>query len=245
MHLYQNRKIQVAAAATLLLAAAGWGAVFFLSPTRGDRALNPAGTPSTGFTFFDIGSQTLFSEGLRKSIEDKLGSGVAETRGTIDLRPQDGAFLETHFSEIFGLHQALNDPGGARIEHDITRLTHRYALKKNTPFYYVELVFSNDSKKPLYFRIKAKKEGAGIIDEIKAKYGAPRKIESATGAGATLFWKNGPELLLVSQMKDRFDQPEFHLMIYFTDALHTLVSTEREMRKQREEIREKSVRRAF
>lgn len=242
---FKNIKLQI----TIGVAAVILGAVvLFLvlsSPEEKKMPLPPVQSRQSGFTFFGVGETTVISDNIKKALKDRLGSGVLEKRGTIDLRAGDQGFLSTHFPEIYTLHTKLNDSAGARIEHNIIKLTYRYALKKDTPFFYVELVFSNDSKRPLFFRIKAKKEAAGIIDEIEKKYGKPREIPDTGGNNYALSWEKDNDLFIIFKNSDRFGDPEFLFMIYFSQNIKELVATETRERIQREEIRKKAVRKAF
>ena len=247
MRMIKNRKVQISAAAAgiLLLILA-----FLIFPesdkdeTESEPRISAEKHPE-GFTFFDLGAHTVFTKDIRKNLKDKLGSDVLETKGTIDLTTNFSGFLESYFPELYQLHMKLTDKTGARVEHNIIKLTYRYALKKNTPFFYIELVFSNYSKRPLFFRINAKKEAAGIIDEIRKKYGEPKKTEIPEGIGTALYWQRNNDVFVISKKKDRFGYPEFHLMIYFVDNIRTLISIEENERKQREDERKKAVRKAF
>ena len=178
-------------------------------------------------------------------MEEKLGSDVLETKSTIDLTTNSRGFLKSYLPEIYRLNMKLNDETGARVEHNIIKLTYRYALKKNTPFFYVELVFSNASKRPLYFKINAKKEAAGIINEIREKYGEPQTIELPGAKGTVFQWQRDNDVFVISKKKDRLGDPEFHLMIYFVENIKDLVRLEERERKKREEVRKKAVRKAF
>ena len=124
-----------------------------------------------GFTFFDIGADSIYNKSMRDRLDDKLGTSVVETRGLIDLTIKYQKFFEKSFPQLYRLHLQLNDTSGARVEHNIIKLTFRYAQRQNSPFYYVELIFSEYTRNPVFFRIKTKKEGADIVDTIKTKYG--------------------------------------------------------------------------
>lgn len=242
--LFRSRKFQASAAGAVLVL--GIVLIVLLLKNNGTSPPNrPAPHPSDGFTFFDIGANTVYTDDLRQHLVEILGSDVLETRGTMDLTTHYREFLETHFPDLYQLHQALTDITGARVEHDILQLTFRYALRKNTPFSYVELVFSGETKHPLYFRISAKKEASGIIDELRKKYGDPNPIEDPGGKSSSLWWKRKREVFIVTTKPDRFGFPEFHLMIYFTEGIEKLVAAEETERREREDRRKKALREAF
>ena len=239
-----NKKVTISIALAVIVI----GAVLLsmaLSPSEKQTPLPTKKTETDGFSFFNVGAETVYSDAIRKALDERLGSGVLENRGTMDLRPGDGNYLKAHNPDIYRYHKQLNDQAGARIEHDIIKLTYRYALKKNTPFFYVELVFSNYSKLPLFFRIKAKKEGAGIIDEIRKKYGKPEEIVDPAGMNPTLSWQKGDDVFIIFQNKDRLGDPEFLLMMYFKRNIKSLIAIEEQERIKAEEARKKSVRKAF
>ncbi len=232
-------------AIALALLGIGLLSMLLFSSEKKNPRLPPADAPEAGFTFFNVGAETVLSDDIRKALKDRLGASVLEKRGTIDLRAGDGDFLRVHNPEIHRFHAELNDEAGARVEHDIIKLTYRYALKKNTPFFYVALVFSGYSEEPLFFRIKAKKEGADIIDEIRKKYGKPKEISGSAGTKPTLSWRQGDDVFIIFQNKDRFGDPEFLLMVYFNKNIKELIAIEKQKRAKAEEARKKSVRKAF
>jgi len=242
--LNHKKKITIAIALAVIVIGTVLLSMALFSSDKQTR-LPSADAEPRGFSFFNVGAMTAFSDDVRATLDDRLGSGVLETRGTIDLRAGNRDFLKQHNPEIYRFHSQLNDKAGARVEHDIIKLTYRYALKKNTPFFYVELVFSNASKLPLFFRIKAKKEGADIIDEIREKYGKPEEITASADMNPTLSWQQGDDVFIIFQNRDRFGDPEFLLMIYFKKNIKELIDMEEKERIKTEKERKKSVRKAF
>ena len=113
-----------------------------------------------------------------------------------------------------------------RVEHDTTKLVYRYARKQNTPFTYVELFFSDDSRKPLLFRITAGPEGAAIVDTILKKYGPPQEFEWGQREGRTLFWEKGRDVFAVSSFRNHLDDLEYLFCIYFVDNLEEMLRVE-------------------
>ena len=246
MLLIKNRKVQISAAAVLLCLILVF--IIIIAQDNDETSRSQAiitEKQEAGFTFFDMGGYTPYTDNLREELQQMLGSDVLETKSTIDLTTNYIGFLKSYFPEIHRLNMKLNDKTGARVEHNVIKLTYRYALKKNTPFFYIELVFSNYSKKPLYFKINAKKEAVDIIDEIREKYGEPQKIEISETRGTAFKWERNNDVFVISKKKDRFGFPEFHLMIYFIENIKELISIEDKERTQREEIRKKAVRKAF
>ena len=244
MRILKNKKyLLLIVSGIILVLAAG---IFLLLDNHEEEItpVTPSGPPS-GFTFFDIGANTRFTKEIRESLEAQLGSDVLETNTIIDLSVNYNGFLKKFFPNIHRLNVKLIDSSGARIEHNTIKLTYRYALRKNTPFYYVELVFSNYVKLPLYFMIKSKKEGAEIIDAFNTKYGEANKIDWAGEKGSALYWKENNDILLVSKLKDRFGLPEYHITMYFVENINQLISLEDKVKTEREASKKKAGKTAF
>ena len=113
------------------------------------------------------------------------------------------------------------------------------------PFKYVELIFSNYTQKPLLFKISSIKEGAFIIDTIRAKHGEPKTINWEQEEGRSLYWEKNKSFLIISILKDRYGDPEYHTAIYFTPNIEALLSKEEQEFKRREEEIKKKGKTAF
>ena len=187
------------------------------------------------FTFFDLGSNTRFSNAVRSALSDRLGSDAIAYRGQIDLSVNSPEFLHTFFPELHALNLALNYPPRERIEHNTIKLMYRYAQKMGVPFTYVEMVFSGYSQRPLYFSITVSHDGANIIDALYQKYGPPEEIQGLNSPLKASFWRKNNDLLLVSVKSDRYGNPEYHIMIYYVNSLEELLNIEKEEARQRED----------
>lgn len=204
-----------------------------------------ADTEPEGFTFLNLGENTKFSNEARGSLRGQLGSDAIEKKTPLDLSINYKGFLKKHLPSLYELNQKLNSPVGERIEHNTIKLTYRYARKKKVPFEYVELVFSNYTKKPLLFYIKSKKEGAGIVDVITKKYGEAKTIIWEMEKGKSLYWTKNRSVLLISIKNDRFGNPEYHTTIYYVPSIENLLLREWQEAKQREEEIKKTGKTAF
>lgn len=196
--------------------------------------------PIQGFTFFDLGANSKYSRSLRNSLGDKLGSDAISQKNTIDLSIHDKGFLEKWFPGLADLNRQLNWPAGQRVEHDTTKLMYRYARMKNTPFIYVELFFSDDTLKPLLFRIVAGPDGDAILETIRKKYGPPKEFQWEQKEGRTQYWEDGDTVFIVSSYKTRWDTPEYLFCIYYVDNLKEMLTAE----KARREAEDARIRRA-
>ena len=141
-----------------------------------ETATTSAAVMPESFTFFDLGINSRLDEKTREELGNELGRDAIERRSILDLEINYKRFLQTYFPQLNELNLDLNFPPRERVEHNTVKLMYRYALKKNVPFDYVELVFSNYTQAPLLFRINFRQDDAGILDTLKSKYGQPRVI---------------------------------------------------------------------
>jgi hypothetical protein len=202
----------------------------------------PAAVDPEGFSFMGLGADSRYDKGVRRRLEADLGSDAIATRTTIDLSLHYIGFLKAFFPSLDALNRRLNDAAGARVEHDTVRLMYRYPPR---PFRYVELVFSGDSGKPLYFKITTYKEGSAIIDTFAEKYGEPERDEWQAKGGVSLSWRNDNDVLVASQTVDRFGDPQYQIMIVFVDNLERLLESEARQLREEAEQRRRSGQSAF
>jgi hypothetical protein len=203
----------------------------------------PADTES--FTFFDIGRATKFSEKVRDELEQKLGRDAIQRRNILDLEINYRGFLKKYFPQLDELNRQLNFPPRERVDHNTVKLMYRYAQKQNVPFDYVELVFSNYTKKPIFFKIHFKKDEANIIETLKKKYGNPKIIDWKEKNGQSMSWEKDDDILIVSLVPDQFGNHEYQIVIYYVDNLKQLIETERAEKEEREQQRAKTGEKAF
>ena len=192
--------------------------------------------PLKGFTFFDLGADSKYSRSVRDELDAKLGSDSISQNNTIDLSIHEQGFLEKWFPALAELNGRLNGSPGQRVEHNTTKLMFRYARAKNTPFLYVELFFSDDTLKPLLFRITAGPDGNAILETIRKKYGHPKEFQWGQKEGRTQYWEDGDNVFIVSSYKNRRGAPEYLFCIYYVDNLKKML-TEEEARKKAEDAR--------
>ena len=104
---FKNRKLQISIGAAVLLMASV--ALFLLLSDSGKKEVPRVAVPSRhpGFTFFGVGEKTVFSESIENAFKDRLGSGVLEEKGTIDLRTGHQGFLSRHFPAVSYTHLTL------------------------------------------------------------------------------------------------------------------------------------------
>ena len=197
------------------------------------------------FTFFDVGENTLFSKVLRKDLGDKLGSEAIEYRSIIDLEINFKGFLERYFPDLNALNRRLNYPAGERVEHNTVKLMYRYAQKKDVPFHYIELLFSNYTHKPLFIKIASKKDMSEILDSIQKKYGQPVTIDWQKDSGRSMHWINKRDILIASVAPNRRGDLVYHITIYYVENLEELLNTEEKERRLREEKRKQAGKTAF
>ncbi|MFK5951510.1 MAG: hypothetical protein QM498_00515 [Desulfobacterium sp.] len=169
---------------------------------------------------------TPFSHALRKSLYDILGDDAISTSNTIDLQINTDGFLSRYYPKLQGLNDSLNTPAGERVEHDTTKLTYRYVVKKNLPFDYVELLFSHYSRMPMVIRVFFEKDRLDVLSSLKNKYGAPKEISWKQKHGKSLCWEKNGDILFYSYVPNQFGIPEYQVTIYFTRHLEAMLERE-------------------
>ena len=200
---------------------------------------------SESFTFFELGRGSRFSDSVRKNLNRQLGNDAIAKRSLLDLEINYYGFLQEYFPALNTLNIQLNPPTRARVDHNILKLMYRYARKKNLPFDYVELIFSNYSQLPLVFKINFKEDEANVVKTLKTKYGEPQLIDWKNKSGQSMFWQKNNDVLIVSLVPDQFGNPEYQIRIFFVENIQALLEKEAAEKEQQELRREKSVKRAF
>lgn len=205
----------------------------------------PGAEEQEGFTFFDVGPASRYSEALRERLSERLGPGAIETRSLINLEVVRDGLLQRHFPKLAELNARLNHPPGERVDHDTYKLMYRYAgSQRNLPFDLVEIVFSGHSRKPLYISIRSRKEISEVLDSVEQKYGPPRQVETRGSDTRAMYWRDGGDLFLAAFVPTRRGE-EVRIMIYYVDHLRQLAEREEEQRRQEEERRSRAGKRAF
>jgi hypothetical protein len=248
MRLIKNRWFQGAAAGVLCIIAV----ILFLwisSDSYRKSAAPPAGSDVVAgpesFTFFDLTARSPFSDTLRSTLKEKLGPDAYETRTVIDLELHEKGFLAENFPDLDALNRRLNYLPGERVEHNTVQLTYRYARHENTPFEFVRILFAGPAGPPLFIKIQAKREGAGVLESIRAKYGPPGTRQWADGSGKSYFWEQKGDLLIISETKNRIGVPTYAFGFYFINNIKALLEKEQAARLQRREDTEKTGQTAF
>ena len=205
----------------------------------------PLTTKPESFTFFDLGTNTELTERIREDLGDRLGRDAIERRSILNLDTNYEGFIRKYLPQINELNQMLNFPPGERVEHNTVKLMYRYARKKNAPFDYVELVFSEYTQTPLVFKINFKKDETGIIDTLKTKYGPPQTIDWQEENGQSLIWQKNTDLMMASLVPDQFGRHGYQIVIYFARNLKKLIEIEKNEKIKKERQRAKSGKTAF
>ncbi len=210
-----------------------------------DDSTAPAAVMPESFTFFDLGINSRLNKKVRQELGNKLGRDAIEHRSIMDLEINYKGFLQNYFPGLNELNQQLNFPPGERVEHNTVKLMYRYALKKNVPFNYVELVFSNFTKIPLVFKINFQVDEAGIIKTLESKFGQPQVDSWKEENGKSMYWRKNADFLIASQAPDQFGHPKYQIVIYFVKNLEQLIATEKGKRKEKTRERTQSGETAF
>ncbi|MFZ7125845.1 MAG: hypothetical protein ACOWWM_06790 [Desulfobacterales bacterium] len=230
-----------------LTALAAGGFVIWRS---GSGPPEPIRTPGTGdsddgFTFFDIDAKTPLSDQLRDALKRRLGSDAIAYRMPFNIEFNRRAFLKEHFPNLFEVNSELNAPFGERREHDTVSLTYRRAQRMQVPFNYVELVFSNATRLPLFFKIEPAGVGPQLLDTLKEKYGDPQTIRQNEANAWTHWWEADSDYLIVTVEPDRFGDPRYRFFIIFTRNIEELIASEKTAGEQIRSQRRKAGESAF
>lgn len=205
----------------------------------------PSAAAGEGFTFFELGAHSRYSEAIRRRLRDQLGNEAITQRSIVDLETNAPGFLSVHLPEIDALNRRLNDPPGERVDHDVVKLMYRYARQRNVPFDHVELIFSGFSQLPILFHIRFKADEAGTVEALRRRHGEPRVVDWGTGAGQSLVWRHEADLLVVSRVPDRLGEIGHRITFYFTANIEQMLRAEQEQREQRAIERRKTGKTAF
>jgi len=205
----------------------------------------PATVKSESFTFFELGTNTKLTDQIREDLGNRLGRDAIEHRSILDLDTNYAGFITKYLPKIDELNRKINFPPGERVEHNIVKLMYRYAKRKNTPFDYVALVFSEYTKTPLLIKINFKIDETGIVETLKTKYGSPQVIEWKEENGKSMVWRKNSDVLLVSLVPDQFGRHGYQIVIYFVQNLKQLIEIEKNETKKGEQQRATSGKTAF
>jgi hypothetical protein len=205
----------------------------------------PSPENSDSFTFFDIGENTIISGKVREGLNKILGDDAIEPRNIIDLEINYEGFLKEYFEDLDKLNKKLNSPLGERVEHNTVKLMYRYMQNKNDSFEYVELVYSEYTRRPVLIKIHFKNDGVNTIETLKQKYGAPESIKWGGETSKSLYWKKNNDLLILSFVPDQFGRPKCQIIIYFKNALEKLLKDEQKEKEKTRRERTNSGKTAF
>jgi hypothetical protein len=122
---------------------------------------------------------------------------------------------------------------------------YRWATRKALPFSYVELLFSQDSRKLLYVKIESARNISNIIDSLSEKYGPPKMIQLDSGRGETRYWEKNRDVFLVAKLFRRNRRPLYRMMIYYADNLEEYILGQEKLRQMIEEKQQREGRSAF
>ena len=180
-----------------------------------------------GFTFFDIGKEIPIDTSRRNSLEKILGDAAVERRGIVNLEMNHKTFLQDHFPDLDSMNRQLNSEIGLRVKHRIVRLMYRYAKAKGLPYDLVEIIFSEETSRPLLIRLQFKTGETEALKALEKKYGRPRILEWGRDNAKTRVWQNEGDYLFYSVVPKRGNKVEYWIAIYFTAAIEALIQSEK------------------
>jgi len=176
------------------------------------------------FQFMNIGANTVMDSEVRDRLKAVLGSDAIDRNSTINLELKNTEFLKTYYPDLATLNRRLNINDVVRKEYPATKLTFRNTRQRNTVFDYVEFVYEHASGCPLLVKMIAKNEIPELIETVKDKYGPPQKIPISEGKSWSLSWHKDKDVFVIARMIGRYDEPEYHMLIVFTNRLEQLLA---------------------
>lgn len=181
-------------------------------------------TVPASFQFMDIGANTVMDSEVRDRLRAALGSNAINKNSTIDLELKYTGFLETYYPDLAKLNQRLNVNDVVRKEYPVTQMTFRNTRRRKTVFDYVEFIYGHASGCPLLIKMIAKQEIPDLIQTVRDKYGPPQKIPISGGKSWSLSWRKKKDVLVIARIIGRYDEPEYHMMIVYTNRLEQLLA---------------------
>jgi len=220
------KKITIVAIISSIILLLGLLFIFFRSSDKtspGSSAAIPE-APVRGFAFLELHADSILTDRVRNRLKEILGSAAVERKTVLDLEMHHPGFLDRYFPDLGKLNRQLNYEGArrVRIEHNTIKLIFRYS----TTFQYVELFFSNDTQKPLLFRIRAKRDGGDYLATLRQKYGEPQAVSWKDQKGKSVFWTMDKDMMILSLFADQYDQPQFEIMICHVENIENLLAAE-------------------
>ena len=192
--------------------------------TAGPRS---AGHQAESFTFFKIGKSTLISGGVRGELENILGHASVERRAIVNLTINHDTFLQENFPALDRMNRELNSEIGLKVMHPVTRLMYRYARQKGLPYDLVEILFAENSKRPVLIRIHYKTDNPDTLQTLEDKYGPSRNFEWGREMASSRVWEKDGDYLLYAVIPRRGNKVEYRIAIYFTATIEALIQPEK------------------
>lgn len=211
---------------------------------RADHPPDASALPES-FTFFDIGANTQLTDGLRSTLQGKLGNDSVSGRNVLNLEINYKGFLRDHFPHLATLNRQLNGSAGIRVEHDTVTLMYRHMQKQITPFDFVEIIFDDQTRKPLVIRIRTGREEAEILETLTRRYQEPRTLTWADGGSQAYYWEMNGDVLILSVTPNPVGKPVFEISMYYVNSIKALLKREKDGRKQKLQEEESAVKDAF
>jgi len=190
-------------------------------------ASRSARNQSESFTFFKIGKNTLISGSVRGELESILGHAAVERRAIVNLTINHDTFLQENYPALDRMNRELNSEIGLKVMHPVTRLMYRYARQKGLPYDLVEILFAENSKRPVLIRIHYKTENPDTLKALTDKYGAPRNFEWGRESARSQVWEKEGDYLFYAVIPRRGNKVEYRIAIYFTTAIEALIQPEK------------------
>lgn len=214
----ENRRISIFIAVLALVVASVL--LFFVNSPGISLASKAEAIPSTSFTFFDVGENTLLTKNLLGKLDKTLGQHRLENITPVSMEFIATDWISSHFPEFTELNALFAQKRLVKpIASKTLKLDYRYAAQHAPPFTNVHFIFSDYSKKSLFTRMRMEGNGEETLTSLKTRYGAPQSLEEKKALSPPLFWRNQKDLLIFAVLPDRYGKAETSIFIIYGDNL--------------------------
>jgi hypothetical protein len=216
-----ENKIKIGAAVIVLIILAVIIAVFMNRP-KVSLEKNDTQTELKGITFEGIGENSVLSRSKKDHLRNKFGNDVTESWSPISFNSFPKSFLATHFPEIEKLANMLDSEQiRKKSGENSIKIKYPYADKNSDTFHEIILIFSNYTKEPLKFHLKAYKPEE-LLKNLEDKFSSPLEIKHQQEK--YFIWEKDNSFLAASVKKDRFGKPYIDITIFYIKNLNGFFS---------------------
>ncbi|MGM0418838.1 MAG: hypothetical protein ACQEQS_08965 [Thermodesulfobacteriota bacterium] len=213
-----ENKIKIAAAVIVFIILVVIIAIFMNRP-KVELAKNDTRSELKGIIFEGIGEDSVLSRSKKDYLRDKFGNDVSESWSPISFNSFPQSFYTLYFPEIAKLSKMLGSEDiRKKSGENSIKFKYPYVDKNSDTFHEISLIFSNFTKKPLKFNLKAY-EPEKIIKNLEDKFSKSREINHQKEK--YFVWEKDNSFLVSSIKKDRYGKPYIDITIFYVKNLNS------------------------